>query len=107
MLGAAAVLVILFFIVFNNAELALRLFVLIFGAAAAVYWCIYFYSISYELSENELVATSGIFIKKVRKIALSDIVLEMRISIGKMFLATILRTSGGSVVVFGKLQLTL
>ncbi len=106
MLGAIAVFILLFFIIFNEAEVFPRLFVLIFGTVAALYWCIYFHSVTYELSENELTATSGLLIKKIRKIMLSDIVLEMRISIGKTVLITIVRTSGGSVVIFGKLQLT-
>lgn len=107
MLVAIAALVILFFIIFHEAEIFLKLFVLVFALAIAAYWCIYFHSITYELSENELVAKSGFFIKKIRKILLSDIVLEMRISIGRTILATIVRTSGGSVVIFGKLQLAL
>ena len=103
-LGAIAVFMFVFYVFFSEAEVFLKFFAAAFGATAAVYWCIYFHSITYELSENELTAKNGIFIKKTRKITLSDIVLEMRISIGKTVLATILRTSGGSLVVFGSAE---
>lgn len=74
-----------------------------FGIIAGIYWCVYFYSISYELSEGELMAQNGFFIRKTRKITLSEVVLESKISMGKTVLVTVLRTAGGSIIVFGGL----
>lgn len=81
----------------------LRVFVVLFGLIAAVYWSVYFYSLKYDVSDNSLIAENGIFIRKTRKIELSEIVLETRIGIGETVFVTILRTAGGGLVVFGKL----
>lgn len=105
-----------YFILISIAVVSCLLFFLLWGIFKAVavtagiiaemLWCVYFYSLKYSVCENSFIAKSGILFRKTRKIDLSDIVLEVRISIGRTVLATIVRTSGGSVVIFGKLQLT-
>lgn len=73
------------------------------GMICVAYWCVYFSSIRYELSEKYITAESGIFIKKTRKTALSDVILEKHISVGEIVFITILRTSGSSTVIFGRI----
>ena len=75
------------------------------GAVIAALWCFYFRSIKYAITEKYLVAESGILFRKKRKIALSDVILETRISVGKTVFLTILRTSGCSAVIFGRIDI--
>lgn len=98
-LGLIAAVSSVIFVLFSG---IIGVFAVFFGIISAAYWCVYFYSIKYELSENNLVTENGVFIRRTRKIALSEIVLETRIGIGKTVLVTVLRTSGGSVIVFGQ-----
>ncbi len=75
------------------------------GIIAEILWCVYFYSLKYSVCGNSLIAKSGILFRKTRKIDLSEIVLETRIGIGTAVFVTILNTAGGTMAVFGKLQL--
>lgn len=97
-LGLIAAICAVIYVLFTGIIRAASVF---FGIIAGIYWCVYFYSISYELSDGELMAQNGFFIRKTRKIALSEVVLKSKISMGKTVLVTILRTAGGSIVIFG------
>lgn len=97
-LGLIAAFSSIIFILFLGIIGAVGVF---FGLIAAAYWCVYFYSLKYELSKKALVTKNGVFIKRTRKIELSDVVLETRLAIGRTVFITLLRTSGGSVIVFG------
>ncbi len=102
LISIAVVSCLLFFLLWG----ILKVVAVAAGIIAEMLWCVYFYSLKYSVCGNSLIAKSGILFRKTRKIDLSDIVLEMRISIGKTVLVTILNTAGGAIVVFGKLQLT-
>ena len=99
-LGLIAAICAVIYVLFTGIIRAAAVF---FGIIASAYWCFYFYSLRYELSENDLVAENGFFIRKTRRIALNEIVFESRIHIGKTVLVTVLRTAGGSLIVFGGL----
>ncbi len=82
----------------------IRIFAVIFGGLAAAYWCVYYHSIKYELSGNDLIAKSGIIIKKTRKAELSSIISKTTAGIGKSVFISVLYTPYGSMIIFGKLE---
>lgn len=82
----------------------IRIFAVIFVGLAAAYWCVYYHSIKYELSGNDLISKSGIIIKKTRKTELSSIISKTTAGIGKSVFISVLHTPYGSMIIFGKLE---
>lgn len=58
-----------------------------------------FSTIKYRANTRELEIRSGIFIKTVRRVDLSQILWESRLSVGKAVIS-VLHTSAGSVILF-------
>ena len=72
------------------------------GAAASVWWSLYYFTAHYTLSNNVVEITSGIIFRRNRSIPLSNILWEMRLTspFFRGSVMSVLHTSGGNAVVF-------
>lgn len=100
-LGLIAAAFAVIFVLFSG---IIRAAAALFLAIAAAYWSVFFHTIGYGLKDGELTVLSGVFIRRARKIELSEVVLETSISIGSLVFFTLLRTAGGGIMIFGKIE---
>lgn len=99
--GIIAAVFAALFVVFSG---VLQVVAAVLGIAAEVLWSVYFSTFRYCVCREFIVIKSGIFIKRTKKIALSDVVFETRLAVGKTVFLTVLRTAGGKAILFGRLN---
>ena len=78
-----------------------RIIFAVAGILAETALTLHFFSIKYAVSDNCLEIKSGIFFKRVKKIAIDKIILTSRFYIGKTVVLTVIKTAGPSSVIFG------
>lgn len=72
----------------------------------SVIWSWYYYTLEYRASENRILITSGIIIRRERSIPAENIlwVMRLRLFSERNTAAEILHTAGGITVIFGELS---
>lgn len=98
-----------FFVIFTGIAAALTVtaiflipWIAVIITAVWAYLLWRFSAVKYRSNESELEIQSGIFVKTVRRVDLSEILWKSRVSVGNAVI-TVLHTSAGRVVLFADL----
>lgn len=80
----------------------------VFALANAIVWIAFFAhfrSIEYSVENRTLIIQSGVFVRTVRRISVSDILWRTTVKIGSVVLFSVIHTSAGKAVIFAELDL--